>query len=171
MSKAKNESELVAQNASEDNAVSVVPCSVEEVERHLRAFIAAFVLPQAQSRWIEFLIEKRPQWETPLPKTHPSPRHINMVLKASQVLRLSAIDERDRVLIPNAQRTHEYFDANFGKALGVYFGVGVPPCKMTAGEANTRFVHDDANALLSFQAGKNVLFFSHSMMVWKCQKA
>jgi hypothetical protein len=156
--------------ASESGERVVIPCPLEEVERHLRAFITAFVLPDAQARWLAFLIEKRPEWDVPLPKTHPSSRTIKITRKADEVMGQFAVDRRYCAKLPNAQRTAAYFDSTVGKAPGVYFAVGEPPCKMSAVDADRQFAWDNSNALLSFQAGRKALFFRHDDGIWLCEK-
>ena len=163
----KGKPHSVAQQAVTENEDGVVRrCSLDDVENHLRAFVAAFVLPNAQARWLEFLIERRPDWDT---KSR-SPNGIKMLWKAEEVLRRFAADARYCVHVPNAQRTSPYFEAVFGAAPGVYFELGTPPCKMTAVQADRKFAKDDESALLSFQAGKRALFFCHDAGVWKCEK-
>jgi len=41
---------------------------------------------------------------------------------------------------------------------------------MSAVQASELLYQDDGNALLSFRAGEQVLFFAHSDGVWLCHK-
>jgi hypothetical protein len=165
----KSNTKLETLKAEETAAASdgvVIPSSVEEAEGHVRAFISAFVLPQVQPRWVEFLIDRRSEWDA-IPC---SPRSIKIRGKARDMLRIFAADERYCVRVPNAKRTAAYYETTFGNAPGVYFALGTAPCKLTAAEADVKFSYDDESALLSFQAGKKVLFFCHDGGVWKCEK-
>jgi hypothetical protein len=157
---------LKAEGTADASEGVVILSSIEEAESHLRAFISAFVLPQVQPRWLEFLIDRRSEWDA-MPC---SPRSIKIRGKARDVLRMFAADERYCVRVPNAKRTAAYYETTFGKAPGVYFTLGTPPCKLTAIEADVKFSSDDESALLSFQAGKKALFFCHDGGVWKCAK-
>lgn len=162
---------LTANQPLTRQAKETMICSDDEVENHTRAFIAAFVLLQVQSRWTEILVDKRAELQGPFPKTHPGPRRIKLLHKTHHVFSLLAsVDERYRERITNAQRTTEYFNAKFGATAGVYFSSGEPPCKMTVAEAESKYSYDDGSALLSFEAGKNVLFFCHSRGVWHCKR-
>lgn len=149
-----------------DEEDAIIPCSVEEVESHLRAFIGAFVRPEAQPRWLEFLIERRSEWDA----TPRSPRGIRIYEKAQAVLQAFAADDRYCVRIPNGQRIESYYVSTFGRASGVYFATGTAPCKLTATKANAKFSHDAASAMLSFQAGRQALLFCHDGGVWRCEK-
>ncbi len=93
-----------------------------------------------------------------------------MLRKAEDVLRMFAADEKYCLRVPNSLRTATYYEATYGRATGVYFELGTPPCKMTAAEADAKFSWEDESALLSFQAGKKALFFCHDGGVWKCEK-
>ena len=42
--------------------VTPVPCSLEELELHLRGFIRGFIAEEAQERWLDYLVEKRSLW-------------------------------------------------------------------------------------------------------------
>ena len=141
--------------------------SLAEVESHLRAFIAAFILPRAQPRWVEFLIDRRDEWDT----TPRGPKSRKVRSKATDVLRGFAADVRYCVPVPNARRTAACYEATFGKAHGVYFELGSPPCRLTAVAADEKFSWEDKSALLSFEAGKKALFFCHDGGVWKCERA
>ena len=145
---------------------TIVPCSLEELESHLRAFIAAFILPRAQARWLEFLIDRRQEWDV----SPRSPHDAKVRWKAGKVMRQFAADKRYCLRISNAQSKEAYYDSAFGKAPGVYFEMGTPPCKLTANQAFQKFVMEDDTALLSFQAGKKALFFLHSGGAWRCEK-
>ena len=57
-----------------------------------------------------------------------------------------------------------------GQAPGVYFDLSPLPCKLTAVEADTRFAWEDDSALLSFEAGRKVLYFCHDGGVWLLEK-
>ena len=146
--------ETVDDNGDKTDKV-VILCTLEDVEFHLRAFIVAFVLPRAQPRWLEFLIEKRSD------KTGHT---------ADAVLRRFAVDEKCCTRIPNSKRTTANFEATFGKGHGIYFELQTPPCKMTAMQAEEKFSWEDSCAILSYEAGKKAIFFLHSRGVWVCEK-
>jgi hypothetical protein len=167
--KIKNDSPLPI-GEEYDRSVAT-PCSLEEVELHLQAFIREFVVPDEQSRWRELLIDRRSEWDRPLPKTHPNPRHIKMVHKIWHLFMIRSVDSRYCRQIPNGQRVATTFDAMVGKGPGVYYSPGNLPCRMVTMEASELLYKDDSNALLSFQPGKKALFFAHSNGVWLCEKA
>src|SRR5579862_4106325 len=106
-------------NMITDHKNGIIPCTLDEVESHLRAFIAAFVLPHAQPRWLEFLIDKRSEWDT----ASGSPRSRKILRKAEDVLRMFAVDGRYCKHIPNDKRTVAYYEAVFGKAPGIYISL------------------------------------------------
>ena len=164
-SKANPDSAEVAETVP-DQGDSNLLCSLDEVENHLRAFIAAFVLPRAQARWRECLIDNRAEWDT----TPPSPRSIKMMRKAQDVMRKFAANTRYCKRIPNPQRKAAYYKSTFGEAPGAYFAVGESPCILTAEQADTKFSVEDESALLSFKEGKKALYFCHDGGVWKCEK-
>ena len=149
---------------NENNDANPIACSLEEVENHLRSFISNFIIPQAQPRWLEFLIDKRFEWEG-TPRT---PRRIKFYHKADEVMRHCAVEPQFCVKIPNSQCTPYNFDSTFGKVLGVYFALDMPPCRMNASDALARFMLEDRCALLSFLPGKKALFFCHDGGIWKC---
>lgn len=144
----------------------VIPCSVEELNVHLRAFIEAFVLPHSQARCIEFLIDKRSEWS----RDYPSPRSVQICLKADALLRMVGLHKQYCTQIPNSKRTAGHYEATFGNSPGVYFALYTPPCKLTAIEAEEKYSWEDNCAILSYEAGKKAIFFLHSGGVWKCEK-
>ena len=139
MPKSKSEAERLAPQDADgkEQPVGALACPADEAERHLRAFIAAFVLPDARPRWLEMLIDRRSEWDSPLPKSHPNPRHLKMMHRVWNTFSLSAVDPRYRRKIPSGQRVAAVFEAEVGKGYGVYIcpgapaprRAGCPPCK------------------------------------------
>jgi len=144
----------------------VLPCSHEDQERHLRAFIKAFVEPSVQPRWLEFLIDRRSEWKG----TPRSASEVKKLWKADKVMRMFAAQRQYCVRIPNPERTEACYSAMFGKSVGVYFGMHSPPFRITAWDADRRFSWEVESAILSFKAGKLALFFCHDGGVWRCER-
>ena len=149
-----------------DKAGELILCTLNEVEDHLRAFVATFVLTHAQHRWLEFLIDKREVWNA----SRRTPHSISTLHKAEAVLRTFPDFQRNCARASKSDRSEVYLHAPFNAAPGVYFALNTPPCKMTALQADLRFSWEDESALLSFEPGKTALFYCHDGSVWKCEK-
>lgn len=131
--------------------VRPVPAAPEEVEQHLRAFVAAFICRDRRDRWLHALVEK------------PG--------KATDLLHRFAFDCDDRYFLRlhGAEAFPQALTALYGQERGVYFGGMEPPCRMTAAEAAT-VASAGTDLLLSFEPGRRALFFDHDGSAWRCDR-
>ena len=144
----------------------IASVSWEETEYHLRAFIESFIFHHDQQPWLELLIEKRAEWN----KAHPSERSTKLASKARECLNHIGVGSPYwSPILPNQRTTAHYHDT-FGIEQGVYIELWTPLCKMTALKANTMFNQNNSSAILSFEAGKRILYFCHNVGIWKGEK-
>lgn len=145
---------------------TVIPCTHEEMEQHLRSFIRTFVLPHMQPRWIQFLIENRNRWN----KDQSGPDSRKALRKADEVLRSFPLHCRSCKQLRNADKVSETGPMNFSKHHWVYFELRTPPCKVTVVEAEARFVLRADSAILSIREGEFAVIFCHDGGIWHCIK-
>ena len=162
--KPKTES-VILQPVRSPSTPNMIPCSLEEIEAQLRMFITAFILPEAQLRWRNFLIDKRPQWDR-FPRSGPDNK---IWRKADEVLNSFARDRQNCAELPGQERRIARYGATFGNASGIYFDLATPPCRMTPLEVEQLFSWKDNSGILFFEAGKKALYFLHGGSVWICE--
>jgi len=146
--------------------VTPTPCSLEELEIHLRGFIRNFIAEEAQERWLDYLIAKRPLWfalEMP-------PKNIKVLHKAYGLLNNISFQEDYVTPIEGADTFPLSLAPVYGGALGVYFDLHTAPCKMTAAQAATKATEGYADAIFSLVAGRSALAFHHEGGLWRCKK-
>ena len=147
--------------------IAPVACSAEEQDLHVRAFIKQFIVKEAQSRWIELLIDKR-QELLAKPDTHPAKLKLHRA--SDQLFSRFCLNYLEQYCTPlvGTQTWPMPLRQVFGEKRGVYFDLNSSPCTMTAAEAAMTAYED--NAILSFIPGETALFFTHEGPVWVCEK-
>ena len=144
-----------------------MPCSAQEQELHVRAFIKQFIVKEVQPRWIELLIEKRQELMAQ-PDTHPAKLKLHRT--SNQLLsrfRLNSLEPYCTPLL-GTQTWPIPLRQAFGDKRGVYFDLNASPCTMTAAEAAMEASED--YAILSFIPGETALFFTHEGPIWVCER-
>lgn len=168
MPQAKKSKALVATKPLKYEPVPVlpVPCTLEELETHLRGFIASFVPAEAQERWLNYLIDKRPLWFA----EDKAPRNIRVLHKVDSLLNHFPGDSASLRPLEGAEGFPASLAVLFGDRRGVYFDMGTAPCTLTAAEAATNATEQYQDALLLFDGGRLALFFSHEGGCWLCKR-
>ena len=132
--------------------VSPIPCTQEELESHLSAFVARFIQQPRQSRWRHSLLER--------PKK--ASRHLSRVE--------TDLAEGECVELQGAASFPGSLTDRYGSVPGVYFDGTRVPCKMTAAEAATIATEEFRDAILSLVPGERALVFHHEGRCWACER-
>lgn len=169
MPKKKNASQVQGKPLKyEPVPVNPNPCTEDELEIHLRAFIKGFISEGAQGRWLEFLVQKRPVW-FPLETRR---KNWNAYRKMDALLNMFGYDVQTNYVhrIHGSNNFPLSLARDHGTALGVYFDPQTPPCKMTVAEAATKATEGFTDAIFSFMPGKKAISFHHEGGAWLCER-
>lgn len=132
--------------------VNPKPCSIEELNIHLRAFGEEFIEPNYLNRWMHIIFEKPDKAKNELSKLGNSiSKKFFSTLIGSESFPFSLTNK-------------------FGNKEGIFFDGIESPCKLTAGEAASLKEERDVDALFSMIPGKLALFFFHGGDVLLCEK-
>ena len=133
--------------------VHPLPCSQEELERHLRAFVRSFVQPNRQQRWLHILVQK------------PSKAEDRMYRLVQD------LDDRYCTELKGADNFPLAVAKRIGTKPGAYFDRSGECNKMTAAGAATLASESSMDALLSLIPGKLALYWHHDLGgPWLCKR-
>jgi hypothetical protein len=128
-----------------------------DLDVHLRAFIEQYVQKDIRGRWIEFLIDRRDQWD----RRNRSRAQAKLLEKTNSMMNSFSPTDPSASRVDLAHLPTGWLANNFGDRRGVLFCPYWTPAFATASEAVQFFYWDDSSALLSFTPGEDALYFCH----------
>ena len=143
-----------------------LPCSADETEAHVRAFIESFVVKDARPRWIELLLDRSHRLE----RKHGEPVPHKLRDAVDKLLGRFKTEQMPNCCSPITGTATWPIALRrvLGDERGVYFALDSAPCRMTAAEAAS--IAYESYAILSFEAGRRALLFQHEGTVWRCDR-
>src|SRR5580658_8313232 len=125
-------------------------CPPEDVDKHLRAFINAFVYPDAKARWQEFLVDKRSIWN----RDNLSAAHIRKLYeKVNTLLNSFAPYNGTGTSVDRNKLPAGWYERNYGTKTGLLFMPRMPACIVTPLEAHIIANFYDDSCILSLTPG------------------
>jgi hypothetical protein len=135
-----------------------VPCSVEELDLHLRLFVDAFVAPGDRDRWHHLFVEKRRDLSTQKSREKASRLISDFVGRKEYVRFLRGVDASPLTLA-----------SRFGDGLCVCFDLCGGPYKLSMADAVSRATQEFRDVIISSVAGKSAVVVDHEGGVRLCE--